>query len=347
MSAVAAAARRESKMRHQSIALIGGSGFIGTHLANALVAAGKGVCIGTRKRSHASHLTMLPLDVIEVDPFDPLQLARFIEGADAVVNLVGTLHGGRGRPYGPEFAKLHVELPSKIAAACEGKGVHRLIHLSAINADSNGPSMYLHMSALGADSNGPSMYLRSKGDGEKAVLAAARLATTIFRPSVVFGPEDRFLNTFAALARVFPVLPLARPDAKFQPVYVGDVVAAIVGTLDLDAAHGHIYELGGPTVYSLEAIVRLCAEMIGRRPRIVRLPDALAYMQAMTFETLPGEPLITRDNLDSMSLDAVLHAPLAEALKIAPVAIEAVAPTYLNDASLRSRFSVFRATAGR
>jgi NADH dehydrogenase len=331
MSAVAAAARRESKMRHQSIALIGGSGFIGTHLANALVAAGKGVCIGTRKRSHASHLTMLPLDVIEVDPFDPLQLARFIEGADAVVNLVGTLHGGRGRPYGPEFAKLHVELPSKIAAACEGKGVHRLIHLSAINADSNGPSMYL----------------RSKGDGEKAVLAAARLATTIFRPSVVFGPEDRFLNTFAALARVFPVLPLARPDAKFQPVYVGDVVAAIVGTLDLDAAHGHIYELGGPTVYSLEAIVRLCAEMIGRRPRIVRLPDALAYMQAMTFETLPGEPLITRDNLDSMSLDAVLHAPLAEALKIAPVAIEAVAPTYLNDASLRSRFSVFRATAGR
>lgn len=331
MSAVAAAARRESKMRHQSIALIGGSGFIGTHLANALVAAGKGVCIGTRKRSHASHLTMLPLDVIEVDPFDPLQLARFIEGADAVVNLVGTLHGGRGRPYGPEFAKLHVELPSKIAAACEGKGVHRLIHLSAINADSNGPSMYL----------------RSKGDGEKAVLAAARLATTIFRPSVVFGPEDRFLNTFAALARVFPVLPLARPDAKFQPVYVGDVVAAIVGTLDLDAAHGHIYELGGPTVYSLEAIVRLCAEMIGRRPHIVRLPDALAYMQAMTFETLPGEPLITRDNLDSMSLDAVLHAPLAEALKIAPVAIEAVAQTYLNDASLRSRFSVFRATAGR
>jgi NADH dehydrogenase len=318
-------------MRHESIAVIGGSGFIGTHLANALVAAGKRVRVATRRRSHASHITMLPLDVIEVDPFDSLQLARFIEGADAVVNLVGTLHGGRGRPYGPEFAKLHVELPSKIAAACEGKGVHRLIHLSAINADSNGPSMYL----------------RSKADGEKAALAAARLATTIFRPSVVFGPEDRFLNTFAALARVFPVLPLAKPDAKFQPVYVGDVVAAIVGTLDLDAAHGRIYELGGPTVYTLEAIVRMCAEMIGRRPRIVRLPDALAYMQAMTFETMPGEPLITRDNLDSMSLDAVLHAPLADELNIAPVAIEAIAPTYLNEASLRSRFSVFRATAGR
>jgi NADH dehydrogenase len=318
-------------MRHQSIALIGGSGFIGRHLANALVAAGKNVRVATRRRSHASHLTMLPLDVIELDVFDHIELARFVEGADAVINLVGTLHGRRGTPYGPEFAKLHVELPSKIAAACEGKGVHRLIHLSAINADPNGPSMYL----------------RSKGDGEKAVRAAAQLATTIFRPSVVFGPEDHFLNTFAVLERLFPVLPLAKPDAKFQPVYVGDVVKAIVGTLDLDAAHGKTYELGGPTVYTLEALVRYCGEVIGRRARIVRLPDALAYMQALTFESLPGEPLITRDNLDSMSRDAVLSGPLAPELDLTPVAVEAIAPTYLNDASLRSRFNVFRTTAGR
>lgn len=318
-------------MRHQSIALIGGSGFIGRHLANALVAAGKNVRVATRRRSHASHLTMLPLDVIELDVFDHIELARFVEGADAVINLVGTLHGRRGTPYGPEFATLHVELPSKIAAACEGKGVHRLIHLSAINADPNGPSMYL----------------RSKGDGEKAVRAAAQLATTIFRPSVVFGPEDHFLNTFAVLERLFPVLPLAMPDAKFQPVYVGDVVKAIVGTLDLDAAHGKTYELGGPTVYTLEALVRYCGEVIGRQARIVRLPDALAYMQALTFESLPGEPLITRDNLDSMSRDAVLSGPLAPELDLAPVAVEAIAPTYLNDASLRSRFNVFRTTAGR
>lgn len=318
-------------MRHQSIALIGGSGFIGSHLANALVAVGKNVRIATRRRSHASHLTLLPLDVIEVDLFDAVELARFVEGADAVVNLVGTLNGRRGTPYGPEFAKLHVELPSKIAAACAGKGVHRLIHLSAINADSNGPSMYL----------------RSKGDGEKAVLAATQLATTVFRPSVVFGPEDRFLNTFAALARLFPVLPLAKPDAKFQPVYVGDVAKAVVGTLDLDAAHGRTYELGGPTVYTLESLVHMCGEIIGRRARIMRLPDALAYMQALTFETLPGEPLITRDNLDSMSRDAVLSGPLAPELNLEPVAIETIAPTYLNDASLRSRFGVFRATAGR
>jgi NADH dehydrogenase len=318
-------------MRHQSIALIGGSGFIGTHLANALVAAGKSVRIATRRRSHAAHLTLLPLDVIEADVFDPVELARFVEGADAVVNLAGTLHGGRGSPYGPQFAKLHVELPSKIAAACEGKGVHRLVHLSAINADPNGPSMYL----------------RSKGDGEKAVRAATQLATTIFRPSVVFGPEDRFLNTFAALQRLFPVLPLAKPDAKFQPVYVGDVVKAIVGTLDLDAASGQIYELGGPTVYTLESLVRYCGELIGRQARIVRLPDAFAYMQALTFETLPGEPLITRDNLDSMSRDAVMSGPLAPELNLELVAVEAIAPAYLNESSLRSRFSAFRATAGR
>lgn len=318
-------------MRHQTVGVIGGSGFIGSHLANALVAAGKQVRIATRRRSHASHLTLLPLDVIELDVFDPVELARFVEGADALVNLVGTLHGRRGSPYGPEFARLHVELPSKIVAACEGKGVHRLIHLSALNADSNGPSMYL----------------RSKGDGEKAVRAAAQLATTIFRPSVVFGPEDHFLNTFAALARLFPVLPLAKPDAKFQPVYVGDVVKAIVGALDLDAAEGETYELGGPVVYTLESLVRYCGAMVGRDPRIVRLPDALAYLQALTFETLPGEPLITRDNLDSMSCDSVLSGPLAPELNLEPVAIEAIAPTYLNEASLRSRFSVFRTTAGR
>lgn len=318
-------------MRHQSIALVGGSGFIGSHLANALVAAGKSVRVATRRRARAAHLTMLPLDVIELDVFDPIELARFVEGADALVNLAGALHGRRGNPYGPEFAKLHVELPSRIAAACEGKGVHRFVHLSAINADSNGPSMYL----------------RSKGDGEKAVLAAAQLATTIFRPSVVFGPGDRFLNTFAALQRVFPVLPLAKPDAKFQPVYVGDVVKAIVDTLDLDAAHGRTYELGGPAVYTLESLVRYCGQLIGREARIVRLPNALAYIQALSFETLPGEPLMTRDNLDSMSRDAVLSGPLAPELNLEPVAVETIAPTYLNEASLRSRFSALRSTARR
>ncbi len=245
-------------MRHQAIAIIGGSGFIGSHLVNSLVELGKDVRIATRRRYNARHLTLLPIDVIETDVFDPVQLARFVEGADCVINLVATLNGKRGKPYGPEFARMHVDLPTRIVAACEGKGVHRLIH----------------MSALGADSNGPSMYSRSKGDGEKAV-HAANLAWTMFRPSVVFGPEDQFLNKFAFLQRMFPVIPLAMPDAKFQPVYVGDVAKAIVNVIDLDAASGRTYELGGPTVYTLEDLVSYCGDVIGKHARIIRLPEAL------------------------------------------------------------------------
>ena len=317
-------------MRHKAIAIIGGSGFIGSHLVNALVEMGKDVRIATRRRYNARHLTLLPIDVIETDVFDPVQLARFVEGADCVINLVGTLHGKRRTPYGPEFARAHVELPTKIAAACEGKGVHRLIHLSA----------------LGADSNGPSMYARSKGDGEKAV-HAANLAWTVFRPSVVFGAEDQFLNKFAFLQRIFPVIPLAMPDAKFQPVYVGDVAKAIVNVLDLDAANGKTYELGGPSVYTLEELVRYCGDVIGRHASIIRLPEALARVQAMTFELAPGEPVITRDNLDSMKQDNVLSRPLAPELGLEPASIETIAPVYLTGASARSRFDTFRASAGR
>ncbi|PCE26381.1 NAD-dependent dehydratase [Paraburkholderia acidicola] len=317
-------------MRHQAIAVIGGSGLIGSHLVSALVEIGKDVRIATRRRYNARHLTLLPIDVIEADVYDPVQLASFVENADAVINLVGTLHGGRGDPYGPEFARVHVELPTKIAAACEGKGVHRLIHFSA----------------LGAASNGPSMYLRSKGDGEKAVFASS-LATTVFRPSVVFGPEDELLNKFAFLQRVFPLIPLAMPDAKFQPVFVGDVAKAIVNVLDLDAASGRTYELGGPSVYTLEQLVRYCGDVIGRHARIVRLPEPLARLQAMTFEMAPGVPVISRDNLDSMSVDNVLSAPLAPELGIEPASIETIAPVYLTGASPRSRFNAFRANARR
>jgi NADH dehydrogenase len=143
------------------------------------------------------------------------------------------------------------------------------------------------------------------------------------------------------------VIPLAKPDAKFQPVYAGDVAKAIVNTLDLDAATGRTYELGGPSVYTLEALVRLCGAAIGRHALIVRLPDAIAYMQARAFEALPGEPLITRDNLDSMKADSVMSGPLAPELGVEPVGIEAIVPAYLGNASLGSRFSVFRTKAGR
>ena len=318
-------------MRHQTIALIGGSGFVGSHLVNALVALGKNVRIATRRRENAAHLTLLPVDVIETNPFDPVQLAAFVSQADAVINLVGILQGKRGDPYGPQFAKAHVELPSKIVAACQAKGVRRLIH----------------MSALGADPKGPSMYLRSKGDGEKAV-RESNLATTIFRPSVVFGPEDNFLNQFSFLQRIFPVIPLACSQAKFQPVFVGDVAKAFANVLDLDAASGRVYELGGPTVYTLEELVRFSGAAIGKNAKIIRLPDMLGRLQAMSLELAPGEPMMSRDNLDSMKTPNIASGPMAPELGIEePASIEAIAPMYLTGSSSRSRFNTFRASAGR
>ena len=318
-------------MRHQTIALIGGSGFIGSHLVNALVALGKNVRIATRRRENAAHLTLLPVDVIETNLFDPVQLAAFVSQADAVINLVGILQSKRGDPYGPQFAKAHVELPSKIVAACQAKGVRRLIH----------------MSALGADPKGPSMYLRSKGDGEKAV-RESNLATTIFRPSVVFGPEDNFLNQFSFLQRIFPVIPLACSQAKFQPVFVGDVAKAFANVLDLDAASGRVYELGGPTVYTLEELVRFSGAAIGKNAKIIRLPDMLGRLQAMSLELAPGEPMMSRDNLDSMKTPNIASGPMAPELGIEePASIEAIAPMYLTGSSSRSRFNTFRASAGR
>jgi NADH dehydrogenase len=318
-------------MRHQQVALIGGSGFIGSHLVNALVDLGKTVRLATRRRAHAAHLTLLPIDVIEADVHDPVQLAAFIDQSDAVINLVGVLQGRRGVPYGPEFAKAHVELPHKIAAACQAKGVRRLVH----------------MSAIGADPEGPSMYLRSKGDGEK-IIRESGLDWTIFRSSVVFGPEDNLLNQFAFLERMFPVIPLACADAEFQPVFVGDVAKAIVNVLDLDAANGHVYELAGPSVYTLAELVRFAGATIGKHSRIIKLPESLGRLQAMTMEMAPGVPLISRDNLDSMKTPSVASGPLAPELGIdEPASVEAIAPLYLTGNSSRSRFNAFRATAHR
>jgi uncharacterized protein YbjT (DUF2867 family) len=318
-------------MRHQNVALIGGSGFIGSHLVNALVDLGKKVRVATRRRVNAQHLTLLPIDVIETDVHDPVQLAAFIDQCDAVINLVGVLQGRRGEPYGAEFARAHVELPRKIAAACEAKGVRRL----------------LHMSAIGADPDGPSMYLRSKGDGEKIVRDSG-LDWTLFRSSVVFGPEDNLLNQFAFLERMFPVIPLACADAQFQPVFVGDVAKGMVNVLDLDAANRMTYELAGPSVYTLAELVRFAGATIGKHSHIIKLPESLGRIQAMTMEMAPGEPLISRDNLDSMKTPSIASGPLVPELGIGePASIEAIAPLYLTGNSPRSRFSGFRTTAHR
>jgi uncharacterized protein YbjT (DUF2867 family) len=320
-------------MRPLSVVMFGGTGFIGSHLAARLSERDIPVVLPTRHAQHGDHLKLLPgVDVVEADLGDDATLQRLLTGHTAVINLVGVLHSDRGTPYGQAFRRAHVELPQRLVDACARAGVPR----------------YLHMSALGADAHGPSMYQRSKADGETAARSRPEVAATIFRPSVVFGPEDNFLNMFARLQRHLPLVPLAGAQARFQPIYVGDVADAFVRAL-LDAhSAGKVYELGGPAVYTLGELVRLAGRYAGHERTVLPLPDAVARLQATFFEMLPGEPLITRDNLDSMKVDNVVTSSTkvltAEALGIKLTPLESVAPAYLAP---DGQLDVLRARTGR
>lgn len=300
------------------ILVIGGTGFIGRHLIARLSGDLHQIIVPTRLLARGSELQVFPTTtLIQADIHDDAALDRLVRGCDVVVNLVGILHGNAGQPYGSDFARAHVHLPQRIAQACRRLGVHRL----------------LHVSALGADSKGDSMYQRSKGDGEAAIQAefpsANERGWTIFRPSVNFGPDDNFTNLFAKLARWFPVLPLAGAHARMQPVYVGDVVAAMMSALANTHTVGKIYELGGPQVYTLGEIARLCAAWSGHPRPVINIPMGVGRMQARLFECMPGTPLMSRDNLDSLRRDNICIGPIAPELRVVPTGLEAVAPRYL------------------
>ena len=323
-------------MRYENFLVVGGSGFVGRHLVGALAARGARVTVPTRRRERAKHLILLPtVDVVEADVRESRVLAGLAAGRDAVVNLVGVLHSRRARPgeegpnhYGPQFAQAHVELAQSVVAACREAGVKRL----------------LHMSALGAGAKAPSEYLRSKGIGEQMVLAADDLAATVFRPSVIFGPEDRFLNLFAWLVALFPVLALGSPGARFQPVYVGDVVRAFLAALDSREAAGKRYDLCGPREYTLRELLEQVCRVTGHRRLIIGLPDLLSYLQAWTMEFLPV-PLLTRDNYHSMQVPSVCDCPFP--FGIQPVALESAAPAWLAPAGPRERYPQLRWRARR
>ncbi len=315
-------------MEIASICIIGGSGFVGRSVAEQACAAGYRVRVVTRSAPRARELLVLPtLEARVADPNDENSLARALEDMDAVVNLVGVLHPSAGA----SFDSAHVELPRKIARASRAAGVRHS----------------LHMSALGACDSAPSEYLRSKAAGEAAVRdAESHLPFTIFRPSVIFGEGDRFLNLLASLARWFPVIPLAGANAKFKPIWVEDVAHAMVASLGDARALGSTYELCGPHAYTLEDLARFVAATVGHPRRIVALPAGLAALQAFVFEHLPGK-LVTRDNLRSMQVDNVCSGPFPHVFGFEPSPLEAVAPAYLADVSIRARFPRFRHYAGR
>lgn len=319
-------------MAERSVLLVGGAGFIGSHIVAKLSSCGWRVIVPTRRFGHAKHLILLPkVEVLEANLNDDTVCSRIVRGVDCVVNLVGVLHSKRATPYGPGFAKAHVELPRRIAAACAANGVRR----------------YLHMSALGADKNAASMYLRSKADGEAAAMAHHSVLTTIFRPSVVFGAEDNFLNTFAKLQKYFPVIPLAGANAKFQPIHVEDVARAFLGALENPDTIGKTITLVGPKVYTLRELVMLAGTCSGHMRPVIGLPDALARLQAWFFEHLPGEPLITRDNLDSMTTENTAATANGSEVRVMPTTLEAVAPHYLGEANQAAEFDAFRSRARR
>jgi uncharacterized protein YbjT (DUF2867 family) len=316
-------------MRYRNVLVIGGTGFVGRRIVNELVGRGCRVLVPSRRRDHAKHLIMLPTcDVVEASVHDDATLDRLVGGQDAVINLVGILHGSEAK-----FEQAHVALTERVLAACARARVRR----------------YLHMSALGADPEGPSMYQRSKGRAEQAVRGSA-LAWTIFRPSVIFGAEDSFLNMFARLAAIAPFLPVGGAQVRFQPVWVEDVARAFANSLDNEATAGMTYELCGPTVYTLRQLVKFAAEAAGHRRPVIALPDGIARLQARLMELAPGEPLLSRDNLDSMKRDNIAsrqpYAPAPE-LGITATPMEPEASLYLAGLHPRTRFGGFRARARR
>lgn len=313
-------------MAIQTILMVGGSGFVGRHVANRLVDQGYRVLVPTRRRDRARHLFLLPtVEVIETDVGDTVALGRLASRADAVINLAGILNESGGQT----FAGVHVELTRKVVAACHAGGVRRLLHMSALNADPAGPSAYL----------------RSKGEAE-AIVEASGLDWTLFEPSVVFGREDRFLNMFARLVRLLPVVALARSDARFQPVYVSDVAQCFLESLHKDATVGRRYPLCGPTVYTLGDLVRYVGEVTGHRRPVLALGRGLGRMQAAVLEHLPGK-LMSRDNLASMDKDSVCGCAFPEVFGFAPTPLEAIAPTYLAPAAAHSRYDAYRSQVGR
>ncbi len=313
-------------MGTNTVLIVGGSGFVGRYVVNRLVAQGCRVLVPTRRRDRARHLFLLPtVDVIETDVGDPAVLARLAAGVDAVINLSGILHETREQT----FQAVHVDLARKVVEACKAGGVRRL----------------LHMSALHADPAGPSRYQRSKGDAE-AVIAASGLDWTIFQPSVIFGREDSFLNLFARLARMLPVMALPGAESRFQPVFVGDVAQCFVRALQEDGTVNQRYPLCGPKVYTLRELVRYVCETTGHARPILPLGSALGNLQAAMLEHLPGK-LMTRDNLASMRKDSVCDCAFPAVFGFAPTALEAIAPAYLAPEAIRSRYDAYRSQSGR
>ena len=327
-------------MQIKTIAILGGSGFVGRNLANRLVKDGYKLRILTRQRENKrKDLILLPdVALIQANIHVASELHTQLTGCDAVINLVGILNE-RGR-QGEGFYHAHVSLTEKVIAACQANGIKRLLQMSALNADAEG---------------GGSHYLRSKGEAEDKAHAANDLHVTSFRPSIIFGAGDSFFNRFADLLKLTPLcFPLACAGTRFAPVYVADVAAAFAKCLCEPSSYGRRYELCGPASYTLKELLEYTARCINIKRSILPLPDFLARMQATVFDRLGFafsvvgvEKPFSMDNYLSARKDSVCSCEHLTELDIKPIAIEAIVPSYLANDNQRQGYYRLRRQARR
>jgi len=309
-----------SDARDRVVTLFGGGGFLGRYAAQALLRTGARLRIVQRDPRRAFFLKPLAavgqVQFVGLDIGNAAAVREAMKGADAAVNLVGILKG--------DFEGVHVEGARNVAEAAAAAGAGALVHVSAI----------------GADAESESRYGRSKGEGEAAVRAAFPQAT-ILRPSVLFGREDNFVNRFAGMARLFPVLPVIRGATKFQPVYAADVGRAVTAAaLDPRTHGGRTYELGGPQVLTMREIVELVNEATGRNRTLADIPDPVARAMARFGGWAPGAP-ITWDQWLMLQKDNVACSgtPGLEAFGLPGTPFAAVAEGWLTSYRQRGRFA--------
>lgn len=301
-------------MTNTLITVFGGTGFVGRHTVRALARAGFRIRVAVRYPNQGFFLLPMghvgQIALVKCNVRSHEQVAAAIHGASGVVNLAGILFS-RGRQ---NFTAVHVDGAAAIATASRMAGVSSLVHISAI----------------GANSDGESSYAASKGEGEQRVREAFPDAT-ILRPSIVFGPEDDFFNRFAALARVLPILPLiGGGHTRFQPVFVGDVAAAVLRALNDSSARGRTYELGGPAIYTFKELMQLILRETCRRRLLLPIPYSIAMFQAFFLQFLP-RPMLTPDQVTMLKSDNIVAASDSlKSLGIAPTSVEAEVPTYLS-----------------
>jgi NADH dehydrogenase len=298
----------------QQVLIIGGSGFVGSHLSKELIKQNYEVIVSKRPDSGSKYILDPRVKTLSHHDFSEMgmrELLGMVDPSSVVINLIGVLHAQQEEPYGPEFLEAHVDIPTHIMSAMQFLGMKR----------------YLHMSALGADPDGPSMYLRSKGDAEQLV-KASDIDWTIFRPSVIFGKDDQFINMFGKLQKFAPFMPLAGANVLFQPVSVEDVSMAFTKAITLPQTIHKSYDLCGPKTYTLAQIVRFAGERAKAKRPVFPLPDWVAYIQASILERLPGPTIMSRDNLASMKVASILPVnqtnPLEEVFQIKPTFLESL-----------------------